>query len=105
MCIFLGSLSSCEKWYRHRYHTSTKVVPALFGHLIKNEGSATERCAPHPPMCKTFTSDLSDVVGARLELRDPYPLVDAEEALPVHVSTLVDPAQISDKVLNLTRQI
>ncbi len=43
-------------------------------------------------MCKTGTTDLSDVVGARLELRDPYPLVDAEEALPVHVRTLVDAA-------------
>jgi hypothetical protein len=56
-------------------------------------------------MCKTGTTDLSDVVGARLELRDPYPLVDAEEALPVHVRTLVDPAQIPDKVLDLIRRI
>jgi hypothetical protein len=56
-------------------------------------------------MCKTGTTDLSDVVGARLELRDPYPLVDAEEALPVHVCTLVDAAQIPDKVFDLTRQI
>ena len=56
-------------------------------------------------MCKTGTTDLSDVIGARLELRDPYPLVNAEEALPVHVCTLVDPAQIPDKVLHLKRQI
>ena len=41
------------------------------------------------------------MVRAGLELGRPDPLVDAEQALPVHVGPLVDAPKVPDKILGL----
>jgi hypothetical protein len=44
------------------------------------------------------------MIWARFELWCPDPLVDAEKALPVHVGSLVNAAQVPNKILRLVSQ-
>jgi hypothetical protein len=53
-------------------------------------------------VCKTRNADLHDVVRDRLELRDKYPLVDAEEALHVHVLPSSTPRRFRKKSSTLS---